>query len=291
MKVLRIFHRDNKEFEARFCVEAILWQSLNHKNVLPFYGICENVFQPLSAMVSPWMENGDLVGYLKRNNPPERRSLTLGVALGLQYLHGLKPPMVHGDLRASNVLVDEHRQPRIADFGLAKVIDAQASSLLPTSFNGRGNTRWQAPELLNASRFEGVKPGVTKESDVYAFAHVCWEVFTGSIPFPDLVDGAVILAVAVYDRRPGRPSEPATKRGLDDNVWKLMMTCWAAQPRRRLSMNGVVKFLTSGKLIRRVRVGRAAMQDSQHILSDWTESVAGRSLDELSDGAEEFKLV
>lgn len=86
------------------------------------------------------------------------------------------------DLRntQANVLVDRNGMARIADFGLAKIIDSQASTVVATSFNGKGTMRWQAPELLTTSRFEGETGDVTAKSDIYAFACLCLEASASS---------------------------------------------------------------------------------------------------------------
>ncbi|TDL20541.1 kinase-like protein [Rickenella mellea] len=246
MKVLRIFQVGKNNLETihrKFCEEALIWQQLNHDNILPFIGISKNEFKPRLALISPWMENGTLISYLNDNEDVNRHSLIYGIAEGLQYLHTLKPLIVHGDLRAANILIDENYNPRIADFGLARIIDSQASSNVATSFNGKGTMRWQAPELLTACRFEGDSGGITVNSDVYAFACVCLEVFTGEVPFSDLRDGAVIMAVAVHDERPPRPSDPAASRGLDDSYWSLMQSCWVKQPAERPSMDTILAAL------------------------------------------------
>ncbi|TDL20548.1 kinase-like protein [Rickenella mellea] len=243
MKVLRIFQGGKNDVETvrrKFCEEALIWQQLKHENILPFFGISENEFQPKLALVSPWMEGGTLIAYLRDHPGVNRHSLIYGIAGGLHYLHMLRPLVVHGDLRAANILIDEKCNPRITDFGLAKIIDSQASSVVATSFNGKGTMRWQAPELLMACRFEGESGGITVKSDVYAFACVCLEVFTGEVPFSNLRDGAVIMAVAVRDERPPRPPEPATTRGLDDSYWSLMESCWVTQPAERRSMDTVM---------------------------------------------------
>ncbi|TDL22518.1 kinase-like protein [Rickenella mellea] len=246
LKVLRVFERGKTDYDAlrrSFCRETILWQKFDNANVLPFYGICEDIFRPKLAMVSPWMENGDMIKYLKHNPGVDRRNLVLGVAEGLQYLHSFKPTVVHGDLRAANVVIDDDGQPRIADFGLTKVIDSQASLLLDnsTSLDGGGNVRWHSPEVLHPSRFNLQHCGVTKESDIYAFACVCLEIFTGKIPFWNLVDSAVVMEVGVNDKRPPRPSEPATRMGLDDHMWAVMETCWITQPGDRMTISKVVE--------------------------------------------------
>ena len=75
-----------------------------------------------------------------------------------------------------NVLIDEQQRPRIADFGLARVIDSQATTINSSAADGRGNLRWQAPELLQTNHFGKDTGKVTTESDVYSFACVILEV-------------------------------------------------------------------------------------------------------------------
>ena len=75
----------------------------------------------------------------------------------------------------ANILVDETGNPQINDFGLAKIIDSQATMMGPTLFNGAGAVRWQAAELLSTDT-EDMPPSRTKMGDVYAYACVCLEV-------------------------------------------------------------------------------------------------------------------
>ncbi|KAH8113076.1 kinase-like domain-containing protein [Phellopilus nigrolimitatus] len=228
LKVLRIFSKaDNDK------MLAVRWTSVKK----PRYGT--------DSTIQTWMENGDLSSFIRRRDIFDCRKMIKGVACGLCYLHNLKPKLVHGDLRAANVVIDDNLEPRITDFGLARVIDSQ-SSTIASSFRGRGTLRWQAPELLNATRFKGMgEPcNITAKSDVYAFACLCLEVFTGEVPFSNLVDGAVILEVAVHDRRPPKPdSSIASRRGLTAAYWDMMQLCWRTLPTKRPEMSWVVEWL------------------------------------------------
>ncbi|KAI5121748.1 hypothetical protein M0805_009037 [Coniferiporia weirii] len=249
LKALRVFNEtDNEKLEKDFNKEAMLWRRLEHPNVLAFLGISRDVFAPRIALVSKWMDNGNLAAFVRDAQNVNCGNLIEGVASGLRYLHDLIPQIVHGDLRAANILIDENLEPRITDFGLARVLDSQASATA-SSFRGRGTPRWQAPELLNVTRFVNLNDfaGVSTMSDVYAFACVCLEVFTGEVPFPKLIDGAAIMEVAVHDRRPPKPdSGIALERGFDDVYWELMQMCWRTHAAERPDMEFVVEWLETG---------------------------------------------
>lgn len=101
----------------------------------------------------------------------------MGIFAGYGVLRQLSSKLHTDALLKANVLIDDHGQPRLADFGLAQFFDSQASCAGP-SFRGGGTLRWQAPELLASNSFNGINNScqVTTHSDVYAFAILCWEV-------------------------------------------------------------------------------------------------------------------
>ena len=201
-----------KEFRK----ESMIWCQLKHPNILPLYGIDESVFRPRPAMVSPWMKNGNVLAYLKVNKEANRGKIvrspttfphselyvkssrckelrwdctTCTLRIHLSYmvicavwdLHlVLSDQLSHYTLQ-TNVLIDDSGAPRLADFGLSRILDSKFNIWSTSSFKGNGSMRWQAPELLYSSLFPDVKPGVTTASDVYSFASVCLEVRTLSI--------------------------------------------------------------------------------------------------------------
>lgn len=89
----------------------------------------------------------------------------IGAAKALVYLHGLG--VVHGDIKAENILISDDDEALLGDFGLSKLNESATISAL----KGSGSVRWQAPELLD----EGAK---TFQSDVYAFGMTIVEVST-----------------------------------------------------------------------------------------------------------------
>ncbi|KAJ7865759.1 kinase-like domain-containing protein [Mycena olivaceomarginata] len=139
------------------------------------------------CLVSPWMENGNISDYLERNPTGiNRLTLLLDVVTGLEHLHGQR--VVHGDLKAINVLVSRSGRAVLTDFGLSTVVMDSNIPGFSTTLESGGTLRWQAPELLKGDR-NSVK------SDVYAFAGVSYEIFTGKVPFFEFGERAILLHI------------------------------------------------------------------------------------------------
>ncbi|KAJ7132597.1 kinase-like domain-containing protein, partial [Mycena epipterygia] len=90
-----------------FCKEALWWARLDHPNILPFLGVNEEMFHPSFCLISPWMDNGNVMSFLEKNGGFDRSKAALDVARGMQYIHELDPPIVHGDIRGANILVTD----------------------------------------------------------------------------------------------------------------------------------------------------------------------------------------
>jgi serine/threonine protein kinase len=91
------------------------------------------------------------------------------IALGLAYLHSRRPPVLHGDLKAVNVLVNASGDAMLADFGLSRI--NRDISTRSSHVNVAGSLRWMAPERLREGR-------LTAATDVYAFALTAFEAST-----------------------------------------------------------------------------------------------------------------
>ncbi|KAL0563397.1 Rho guanine nucleotide exchange factor, partial [Marasmius crinis-equi] len=219
LKVVKVYlMSDVQQLLKEYMQEAIVWQQLRHPNVLPFVGMYYlEESQGQLCLVSPWMEQGNLVVFLK-NTPSElvdRVLLAYDVASGLAHLHGMK--IVHADMKGLNVLITPELRACIGDFGLSSVSDSHALKL-STSVAGhtKGTTRWLAPELLDPEL-----PNVsTEQSDMYSYG--C--IFAGRAPFYNLTDGAVAIAVLIRHQHPPRPQE--LEVGQDDAIWDFMTSCW-----------------------------------------------------------------
>ncbi|THH19668.1 hypothetical protein EUX98_g8727 [Antrodiella citrinella] len=235
LKRLRIYLMSSQiqkqEIKKAFCRESILWKNLVHDHILPFLGVAEDAFKGAICMVLPWQERGSLRHYLEAQKQVEEMSdeqIALAVdrwlyqtGLGLEYLH--EEGIVHGDLHAGNILVDDVGNARLTDFGMALI--AEANEYNYGSIHGGGATRWQAPELIDPEEFGLTSRRPTKQSDMFSFACTAIELYTGKPPFPDITNHKVSVRYVSGDRPP-RPSLPAGTF-MSDAVWTLMDSCWA----------------------------------------------------------------
>ncbi|KAI5115754.1 hypothetical protein M0805_007958 [Coniferiporia weirii] len=146
--------------------------------------------------------------------------ILLGNKLTLQIVHNHEYRLVHGDVKADNVLVGEDRA-YLSDFGSSVALyDVSGAS----SSNAGGNWRYKAPELLEVTNTVHITP----ETDVYAFGCLALEVFTGSAPWDGLKESEG-LSKKMRCQYPGRPRQSIG----NDNLWFLMLECWKEAPTLR----------------------------------------------------------
>ncbi|KAF9443482.1 kinase-like protein, partial [Macrolepiota fuliginosa MF-IS2] len=229
LKVVRVFDDQSRENTLKSLgKEATLWGSFNHPNIIPFYGIFYLEFRQSICLVSPWMDHGNLVEYLKHNPSAPRMNLIHDIISGLEYLHDHKD-VIHGDLKGKNVLVNASGRACLTDFGLSTI---RTDNTLPfthtTNYNQSLTTRWTAPEMLDGSRR-------SKEGDIWAFGSVCYEILTRNIPYHEYTNDAAVIRRITTEQLPTRP-EANPNSDIDqvsDKTWALMERCWSAKASNR----------------------------------------------------------
>ncbi|XP_022980931.1 receptor-like protein kinase HAIKU2 [Cucurbita maxima] len=159
---------------SEFDSEVKTLSSIRHVNVVKLY--CSITSEVSNLLVYEYMPNGSLWDRLHTSRKMEldwetRYKIAVGAAKGLEYLHhGCDRPVIHRDVKASNILLDEFLKPRIADFGLAKML--QASGFTESSHVIAGTPGYIAPEY-------GYTYKVDEKSDVYSFGVVLLELVSG----------------------------------------------------------------------------------------------------------------
>lgn len=205
--------------------EVDIWSKLLHPHVLQFLGAA--IYEATPFLVMPLMINGNCLDYIKKNPSADRGLLVHQITLGLAYLHSRKPPILHGDLKAVNVLVNASGDAILADFGLSRV--NRDISTRSSRVHTAGSLRWMAPERLRSGK-------LTTETDVYAFALTVFEIYTEAIPFGDIDDSMLYTLVVKEDERPRQHDEDAIPPySIDDRVWVILTRAWDPNPRQRPS--------------------------------------------------------
>ncbi|CAE6503481.1 unnamed protein product [Rhizoctonia solani] len=156
------FERDDPKRLKRAMREVYNWSKLVHPNVQQLMGVV--MFQDRLGMVSRWMEYGSLREYVKQHPDVDRFPLYIQVAVGLSYLH--ENDMVHGDVKAGNVLVSENGVAKLSDFGNSILSECTLVFSETTNLGG-GTLRWMAPELLATPDIESGPPRRNKQTDIH----------------------------------------------------------------------------------------------------------------------------
>ncbi|TDL18573.1 kinase-like protein, partial [Rickenella mellea] len=215
-----IISDSNFHNHQRFHKEVEIWRGLQHPYILLLYGIVY-----FGDVVSPWMDNGDAIAYFTRHPHADRLKILTEVASGLEYLH--RHDVVHGDLRAANVLISTSGSACISDFGLSDVIE----EVLHTDQTAN-LVRWQAPELALTMG------SATTATDVWSYGMVCIEIITGEKPYCHRRRDALVIQDIIAGTLPERPNGAGGTR-IPDHLWKLIQQCWQREPTSRPSMTEV----------------------------------------------------
>ena len=150
-------------------------------------------------------------------------------------------PLSLMDIVKANVLIDEARRARLADFGLLTVVSDTSNLISSTSITQGGTYRWMSPELFDPERFGLEDSRLTKHSDRYALGMLIYEVLSGRVPFSQHHDFIVVGRV-LKGERPERP-QGADGRWFTNEVWGILEGCWKPTPRDRPRIKDVLECL------------------------------------------------
>ena len=135
-----------------------------------------------------------------------------------------------------NVIIDNKGCARLTEYGLTPInSDARFTTVASPGYVG--NSRWLTPEIINPAR-KGTAME-SKAADVFAFAMLAVEVFTGEPLFGERKNEAVALRISA-EQRPEMP-ENAQEIGLTAEIWGILKSCWQSSPKKRPMMGDVVR--------------------------------------------------
>ncbi|NXH47301.1 HCK kinase, partial [Dicaeum eximium] len=201
-----------------FLEEANLMKTLQHDKLVKLHAVVTRE-EPI-FIITEFMEKGSLLDFLKSDEGktlplPKLIDFSAQIAEGMAFIE--KRNYIHRDLRAANILVSAVLVCKIADFGLARVIE-------DTEYTAREGAKfpikWTAPEAINYGSF-------TIKSDVWSFGILLTEIITyGRIPYPGMSSLEVIRALERGYRMPRTENCP-------EELYGIMGRCWQIQPQDR----------------------------------------------------------
>ena len=172
----------------------------------------------------------------------------------------------------ANVVISKTETAQVCDYGLSPII-ANPTFTIAATPGVVGTSRWLAPEIIDPPNKSGTKPvAASKSADVFAFAMLAVEVFTGNIPFGNMRNETVVIQIA-QGKRPPKP-QAAEQLGLTTEMWKFIEKCWSTNPAKRPTMDEVVR--TWDGFVNRYVVLPPALSLSRWITSRDVSRTAGR---------------
>ncbi|XP_024526089.1 serine/threonine-protein kinase STY8 isoform X2 [Selaginella moellendorffii] len=203
------------EHLQEFVHEIAIMRKVRHKNIVQFIGACTT--PPDLCIVTEYMSGGTVHDYLQKQKGNLHLYVLLRIALdiakGMDYLH--QNNIIHRDLKASSLLMDENGVVKVADFGVARIQDQDGIMTAET-----GTYRWMAPEVLGHSHYD-------QKADVFSFGVLLWELLTKKVPYELMTPFQVAVGVLQEELRPTIPQDAHPKFS------QLLEWCWRTNPADR----------------------------------------------------------
>ncbi|QRV74670.1 kinase domain protein [Ceratobasidium sp. AG-Ba] len=218
---------EERKHLKRAAEELYVWAKCEHSYVVPLLGLAG--FRGRVAMLSEWMDNGDLRSFVGKKTSASKIGSCVELAEALAYLHDRN--IVHGDLKGSNVLISDKGSVRLTDFGNATLGNPTLRfTQTQTARNPSMTPRWAAPELFQEGR-------QSAGADVYAETYTCKHPYSGD------TDPQFMFRIFKKEI----PNRPAIEFPIDDGpgdaLWRLLKRCWAYDPVMRPTARQVLEEL------------------------------------------------
>ncbi|XP_043690363.1 cold-responsive protein kinase 1-like [Telopea speciosissima] len=260
---IKVLSAESKQGVREFLTEIEVISYVEHENLVKLYGCC--VEGTHRILVYGYLENNSLAQTLLGGHSRmhfdwrTRYKICIGVARGLAFLHEeVRPHIVHRDIKASNILLDKDLNPKISDFGLAKLIP---SNMTHVSTRVAGTIGYLAPEYA-------IRGQLTRKADIYSFGVLLLEIVTGRcnnnsrLPVEEqyLLERTWVL----HERKELVGLVDTSLDGIFDaeeacRILKIGLLCTQDAPKLRPSMSTVVKMLTGEMDVNNMKITKPGL--------------------------------
>lgn len=245
--------QDSQRTEKEFSSEMTTLGSVKHRNLVPLLGFC--MAKKERFLVYKYMANGNLYDNLHPPDPeakslewPMRLKIAIGAAKGLAWMHhNCIPRILHRNISSKCILLDEDFEPKLSDFGLARLmnpIDTHLSTFVNGEFGDLGYVAPEYPRTLVA----------TPKGDIYSFGTVLLELITGEKPThvsnaPETFKGSLVEWISLLSDNNNLQSaidKSLLGNGVDNELsqfLKVATNCVSPEPKQRPTMFEVYQLL------------------------------------------------
>ncbi|KAH9648326.1 protein kinase domain-containing protein [Citrus sinensis] len=239
---IKVFHQECARAMKSFEVECEVMKNIRHRNLVKIISGCSN--DDFKALVLEYMPNGSLDIFLYSSTCMldifQRLNIMIDVASALEYLNFRHTtPIIHCDLKSSNVLLDEDMIAHLSDFGIAKLLSGEDQSMTQTQT--LATIGYMAPEY-------GIERKVSTRSDIYSYGIMLIETFTRKKPADKMfaaelslkhwVNGLLpVSLMEVVNKTLLSPPEKdfAAKEQCVLSIFSLAMECTMELPEKRIN--------------------------------------------------------
>ncbi|XP_020100117.1 protein NSP-INTERACTING KINASE 3 isoform X2 [Ananas comosus] len=271
--------------EIQFQTEVEMISLAVHRNLLRLVGFCTTENERL--LVYPYMPNGSVASQLREHvhgrpalDWPRRKRIALGTARGLLYLHEqCDPKIIHRDVKAANILLDDDFEAIVGDFGLAKLLDHRESHVTTAV---RGTVGHIAPEYLSTGQS-------SEKTDVFGFGILLLELITGqkALDFGRVANQKGVMLDWVKKLHQEKQLSMMVDKDLKSNydrveleeMVQVALLCTQFHPAHRPKMSEVVRMLEGDGLAEKWEASQN-INTSNNSISNTPKSV-NRSMEQL----------